>query len=47
MSPELANTLVNAPDQTMKIELAWQDGTTSKARIGKETVRAWKTIFQP
>jgi hypothetical protein len=47
VSPELAKALANAPDRTMEIELVWQDGTTTQARIGKGTIRTWKTIFQP
>ncbi|NJL62097.1 MAG: hypothetical protein HC903_10010 [Methylacidiphilales bacterium] len=46
VSPELGNALANAPNQTMRIKLLWQNGKTTEAKIGKGTVQAWKKIFQ-
>jgi hypothetical protein len=45
VAPELAAALASAPIENVKIRLNWKDGTTRDTEIGKETVRAWKTIF--
>lgn len=45
VSSELAAALVSAPLENVLIRLSWQDGTTRDTEIGKDTVRAWKTIF--
>lgn len=45
VSPELAAALASAPPEKVKIRLVWQDGRTKDTEIGKDTVRAWKTVF--
>ncbi|MGI0486771.1 hypothetical protein ACN4EK_15125 [Pantanalinema rosaneae CENA516] len=45
VSPELAAALANAPPQNVMVRLRWKDGTIRDTEIGKDTVRAWKTIF--
>lgn len=46
VSPELAAALVSAsPEKNVLIRLSWKDGTTRDTEIGKDTVKAWKTIF--
>jgi hypothetical protein len=47
VSPELATALANAPPGNIALRLIWQDGRTKDTEIGKDTVKAWKTIFQP
>ncbi len=47
VSPELATALASAPPGNIAIRLLWNDGRTKDTEIGKETVKAWKTIFQP
>jgi hypothetical protein len=47
VSPELATALANAPSGNIAIRLIWDDGKTKDTEIGKETVKAWKTVFQP
>ena len=47
VSPELATALANAPSGNIALRLIWEDGRTKDTEIGKETVKAWKTIFQP
>lgn len=46
VSPELAKALANAPDRKLRLKMVWANGKTTKAVIGKNTVRAWKQIFQ-
>jgi hypothetical protein len=46
VSPELATALANAPNRKLRLKLVWGNGKTSKAVIGKNTVRAWKQVFQ-
>ncbi|MBW4470355.1 MAG: hypothetical protein KME45_08100 [Stenomitos rutilans HA7619-LM2] len=45
--PELATALATAPSGNIAIRLIWNDGKTKDTEIGKDTVKAWKTIFQP
>lgn len=45
VSPELAAALASAPPQNIKVRLKWKDGTVRDTEIGRDTVRAWKTIF--
>ncbi|MGV0027747.1 hypothetical protein [Phormidesmis priestleyi] len=45
VSPELALALSTAPNENMRIRLAWEDGKTTDVEIGKGTVEAWRTIF--
>lgn len=47
VSPELAAALATAPPGNIALRLIWEDGKTKDTEIGKETVKAWKTIFQP
>lgn len=47
VSPELATALANAPPGKIMIRLVWNDGKTKDTEIGKDTVKAWKTVFQP
>ncbi|MBW4692404.1 MAG: hypothetical protein KME27_11630 [Lyngbya sp. HA4199-MV5] len=47
VSPELATALATAPPGNIPIRLIWNDGKTKDTEIGKDTVKAWKTIFQP
>ena len=47
VSPELASALASAAPGNVKIRLLWQDGKTKDTEIGKETVRAWKAVFNP
>lgn len=47
VSPELATALATAPPGNIAIRLIWDDGRTKDSEIGKDTVKAWKTIFQP
>lgn len=47
VSPELAAALANAPSGNIAIRLIWDDGRTKDTEIGKDTVKAWKTVFQP
>ncbi|XHX76930.1 MAG: hypothetical protein RBJ76_21190 [Stenomitos frigidus ULC029] len=47
VSPELAAALANAPSGNIAIRLLWNDGRTKDTEIGKDTVKAWKTVFQP
>ena len=47
VSPDLAAALASAPPEKIKIRLVWKDGNTKDTEIGKDTVKAWKTIFQP
>lgn len=46
VTPELAQALVSAPNETMKIRLVWQNGATLDVPIGKGTVAAWKSVFR-
>jgi hypothetical protein len=46
VSPELATALANAPDRKLRLKMVWANGKTTKAVIGKNTVRAWKQVFQ-
>ena len=46
VSPELATALASAPPGNIAIRLVWNDGSTKDTEIGKDTVKAWKTIFQ-
>lgn len=45
VSPELAAALASAPPTNIMVRLKWQDGTIRDTEIGRDTVRAWKTIF--
>ncbi|HIK15338.1 MAG TPA: hypothetical protein IGS53_08655 [Leptolyngbyaceae cyanobacterium M33_DOE_097] len=45
VSPELAAALASAPIENVKIRLRWKDGTVRDTEIGRNTVRAWRTIF--
>lgn len=45
VSLELAAVLANAPLENIMVRLRWKDGTVRDSEIGKDTVRAWKTIF--
>ena len=45
VSLELAAVLASAPPENVKIRLIWQDGRTKDTEIGKDTVRAWRTVF--
>lgn len=47
VSAELAAALASAPLQNMVIRLVWPDGTTKDMTIGKGTVEAWRSVFQP
>ncbi|SRR5579883_658310 len=47
VSPDLAAALASAPSGKVPIRLVWRDGRTKDTEIGKDTVKAWKTIFQP
>lgn len=47
VSSELATALANAPLGKIMIRLVWNDGKTKDTEIGKDTVKAWKTVFQP
>jgi hypothetical protein len=47
VAPDLAAALANAPPGKVMIRLVWNDGRTKDTEIGKDTVKAWKTIFQP
>ncbi len=47
VSPDLAAALSGAPAEKIKIRLVWKDGRTKDTEIGKGTVQAWKTVFQP
>ncbi|XGV97143.1 MAG: hypothetical protein ACAF41_31030 [Leptolyngbya sp. BL-A-14] len=47
VSPELATALATAPPGNIAIRLIWNDGRTKDSEIGKDTVKAWRTIFQP
>lgn len=47
VSPELANALASAPPGNIAIRLVWDDGKTKDTEIGKDTVKAWRTVFQP
>jgi hypothetical protein len=46
VSPELANALANAPDDSLLLQMVFEDGKKENALIGKGTVRAWKQIFK-
>ena len=43
---ELATALANAPPGNIMIRLLWNDGRTKDTEIGKDTVKAWKSVFQ-
>lgn len=45
VTEELANSLRNAPDGNVNIRLVTDKGETIDTEIGKETVKAWKTVF--
>lgn len=45
VSPELAAALKSAPSQNLTVRLVWGNGATTDVAIGKNTVEAWKTIF--
>lgn len=45
VSPELAIALKSAPTQNLTVRLVWENGATTDVAIGKNTVAAWKTIF--
>ncbi len=47
VTPALAAVLASAPLENVKIRLVWQDGRTKDTEIGKDTVRAWRTVFSP
>ena len=47
VSPELAAALASAPPENVKIRLIWQDGRTKDTEVGKDMVRAWRTVFSP
>jgi hypothetical protein len=47
VSPELAAALSQAPDGNVRIRLEWDNGDTTDMEIGRETVKAWKTVFKP
>jgi hypothetical protein len=42
----LADALAKLPENKFRLQLVWEDGSTTDADIGKGTVRAWKQIFQ-
>lgn len=42
---ELANALQNAPIENIGIRLVTESGGTVDSEIGKETVKAWKTVY--
>jgi len=43
---ELATALANAPPGNIMIRLLWNDGRTKDTEIDKDTVKAWKSVFQ-
>lgn len=45
VSNELANALQNAPIENISIRLVTESGGTVDSEIGKETVKAWKTVY--
>lgn len=45
VSDELANALQNAPDGNVSIRLTTEGGGTIDSEIGKETVKAWRTVY--
>ncbi len=47
VSQELATALKNAPDENLDIRLVLEGGQTIDSEIGKGTVQAWRSIYQP
>ncbi|MEG4508364.1 hypothetical protein QUA81_32870 [Microcoleus sp. F6_B4] len=45
VSDELARALQNAPDGNASIRLVTESGSTVDSEIGKETVKAWRTVY--
>lgn len=45
VSEDLAIALKDAPVENVKIRLTTEDGETVDSEIGKDTVKAWKTIY--
>ncbi|MDZ8186737.1 MAG: hypothetical protein RMX96_18040 [Nostoc sp. ChiSLP02] len=45
VSPELATALKNAPDKNLDIRLVLSGGQTVDSKIGKGTVKAWRSIY--
>lgn len=45
VSNDLANALQNAPIENIGIRLVTESGGTVDSEIGKETVKAWKTVY--
>lgn len=45
VSDELANALQNAPDGNVSIRLTTESGGTIDSEIGKNTVKAWETVY--
>ncbi|MHC0066808.1 hypothetical protein ACWATR_28495 [Nostoc sp. UIC 10890] len=45
VSQELATALKNAPDENLDIRLVLEGGQTVDSEIGKETVKAWRSIY--
>ncbi|WP_234017262.1 hypothetical protein [Nostoc sp. 'Lobaria pulmonaria (5183) cyanobiont'] len=45
VSKELATALKNAPNENLDIRLVLEGGQTVDSEIGKETVKAWRTIY--
>jgi hypothetical protein len=45
VSDELANALQNAPAGNVRIRLTTDSGGTIDSEIGKETVKAWRTVY--
>lgn len=45
VSNELARALQTAPDANVKIRLITDTGATLDSEIGRETVKAWRTIY--
>lgn len=45
VSDEIARALQNAPDGNVSIRLVTEGGGTVDSEIGKETVKAWRTVY--
>ncbi|MEH2071900.1 MAG: hypothetical protein V7K47_27750 [Nostoc sp.] len=45
VNKELATALKNAPDENLDIRLVLEGGQTVDSEIGKQTVKAWRSIY--
>ncbi len=45
VSKELATALKNAPDENLDIRLVLEEGQSVDSKIGKGTVKAWRSVY--